>query len=188
MTRYSLFPSFVRVTYTGVTHLHHQVLQVSSASTPVPDTEPIMNTRDNVDVGFVDGLNAYLDLVKVVYPSSWSVVSAEFYHTFIEGDTPTFIFGYNPTQVGTHGDPRVQWQRFTLSMRTTLSHPFRLVLLETVHAVNLTYRYSDLPTEVKNIVNYVQSGSCWMLGRDDSYPLQFLSGKTKTDDTLRKKG
>ena len=188
MTRHSLYPSFVRISYTGVTHVHHQVLQVSPSTTPVPGSAPTLNTRDNTDTGFLSALNTYLDLLAVIYPSSWSVVSAEFYHTFIEGDTPTFIYGYNPGQTGTHGDPRVKWQRFTLSMLTTLSNPFRLVLLETVHAANLTYRYADLPTEVKDIVDYMQSGSCWMLGRDDAYPLQFLSGRTKTDDALRKKG
>jgi len=184
----SLGNGFARITYTGLSGIHHAIVPLLIAGTPVAGTEPDVTMKDATTINAQAGIDEYLSHYRDFFPSTTNFGLVEVYSVNPATEERTFIWGYNADIAGTHASVGILWEMFTMTFKTIGGSVAKVVGMEASFAVNV---YDTPPftvaTPIDNMAIYMVSDECIHVGRDNTFPFAPLSFRTKTSDVLRKR-
>lgn len=184
----SLSEGFARVTYTGASGVHHQIVPVNYDGTPVPGVEPTLTKKDATTVSATTGINDFLNEYGKFFPNTTNFGLVEFYTVDATTEERTFIWGLNANLNGTHGSPGIIWEMFTLTFKTIGGGSLKVVGMEASFSVNVYDAPPFTPgTPISDMALYVVSDDSIIIGRDNTYAFAPISFRTKTSDVLRKR-
>lgn len=187
MAHNSLYPSFVKVFYTVSSLQHVQTL-------PVLAYEGVggwwlQNQSSSVGQTWEDSMALYDDILKIVLSTTNSVINfAELWTYDSEEGDPIFRETFEIDTIGTWATAPVQMGQLVLSFRTALGGVLKTYVMETPAVVNQILTPPTMGgTQINAYRNWVLGSTGFVVGRDGSFPIAVIRGRTKTNDALRKK-
>lgn len=186
MALHTLFPAYLRLTYSGSEQPHHAILPVEDDGAWVGGTEPDVLDVIGGSHSLSDAIDDYLAVIKPLFAAAtvFSTVEAFLFDNPDAGSV--FIFGKNLVgQAGTGGGTRTPRQQAVLTMRTALGGSMRAALMETNFSVDQRVVAADLTGDLADWRDYFLSDTCVVHGRDLARAIFAVNFITKENDTLR---
>lgn len=184
----SLSEGFARITYTGLSGIHHQMLPVNFSGTPVAGVEPTFTTKIAGTVAAETAISDWLDVFRAAFNTATLFGLVEIYAVNPTTEERTFIYGFDASRAGSSGDPSVQYSMGTMTFKTIGGGLLKIVAMEPVLGVNTKlYPPFFLGGILDDIQAFVVDGDSFIIGRDDDYSFAPISWTTKTSDALRKR-
>lgn len=183
----TIAPGYVKTRYSGVTFDHWQKLAVEFSGTPTPGTMPNFLANDGSTVLAADtALAAWYTHFNNIYSSDTTFGYYEIHAVDPDTLVDQFIFAGNLDIAG-DGEPNtnVQFSRLTLSYKTRLGNPLRIIAMESNRNFNIEYDPGALDSQLAAINDYLLGDTCFIRGYDNSPAFALLRGLTKCDDVLR---
>jgi hypothetical protein len=180
----SLAPGFVKLYYTVGTKEHVQTIPVL----PFPAGGGAWLTATRFAPGGVSwttNMDGYITAIKPMFSALSTFTYAELWTQADADADPVYQTTYSINVVGTGGGTAVANGMVTISGRTENGGIAKLVLLESLSAVNQKLK----PTYVAPylaVVTYLLSTSCFLVGRNGGYWVNVPQITTKTNYTLRR--
>jgi hypothetical protein len=168
-----------------MTHkLELNVYPVGDYTTGYDFAEMQFRTRADGVINAQTACNAFIDLVKPMFPTSadFTIVEAWLYQE--ESFEAHFVSAYSPAQPGTGGAATAAQAggQAIFTFRTMEGGIAKFSLMESTHAPGTRQAYPTPFTPVNALMAYVASPTTWIWGRDTSpvgYPLNFLPGQSE---------
>lgn len=186
MTINSLYPGFVKFTYTGNLHSHLQVLPVKptiSGSTWALD-KVLGGTYDP----WTDGIDAYVVLFKACLKTTDGCARAELWTMLTSDADPEFREAYDIDVDGTNGGSVAPFSQLVINHRTDGGGLLRWYVME---GAGYTVDGRDLAplnaSTFKSVSDFLIASTGFVFGRDGTRPISAIAATTKTNDALRKK-
>jgi len=184
----SLSEGFARITYTGLSGIHHQMLPVNFSGTPVAGTEPTFTTKSAGTVAAEAAIGDWLDVYRAAFNTATLFGLVEIYAVNPTTEERTFIYGFDASRAGASADPSIRYSMGTMTFKTIGGGLLKIVTMEAVLGVN-TKIYPPFVAAgiLDNIQAFVVDNDSFIIGRDDDYAFSPLSWTSKTSDALRKR-
>lgn len=186
MARHSLFPGFIKITYTSNTHVHHQVLPIGADPTPVGDSFTIP-TRGSGAVDWTVAVDEWAALLAGILCGEASIDLAELYNFEAEPGPADFLQAYEVAVVGTHGGTAVPFAQAVFPFKGAGGTSLRVTILEGSEPPEIHVPVSGLGGADLALVNFVLSDDDFIVTRAGGFPSVSLGMVTKTNDVLRKR-
>jgi len=182
----SLAPAFARITYTGLSGIHHKIIPVNISGSPTPGTSPELILKSSTPMDSVDALTAFVDAWAEMLHSSTTIGLCEIYTVDADTGEGTFIFGFDLAAAGAASFPAVELSMAILTMKLINGRLYRDTTMEGFTPVNTKLYPPFLAgTGVAIYSAYLSSADSIVYGRGNSYPFAAISLTAKTSDALR---
>lgn len=185
MASHSLYPGFVKLHYTSNTHPHLQVLPVIPALASGIWT--VAKVLGGVYADWTTAIDAYVVILKALFPLEATIDSAELYTIGAVGDSPIFRATHPIGVAGTTDDPVVVWGEAVHTLRADNGGILKLYLMENINGGENHLPYASCAPVNKALFDFVQSSAGFIFARDGGVPISPLFLTTKTNDQLRKR-
>src|SRR6266704_1422337 len=129
MARHSLFPAFMRFTYTSNSHVHHQVLPLK-ADPFTWDTDPQIQLRDASHIPWTDGADDWAAILAAILCGEASVDLAELSNFEAEPGPAEFLAAYELGVAGTHAGSPVEFAQAVFPFKGVGGTQLRVTILE----------------------------------------------------------
>lgn len=182
----SLAPGFIRITYTGITGVHHSVVPVNLDPASTAGLEPDLITKDLTAVPAETAINAYVTQWRKALMATQAIGLCEVYAVDDVTGEGTFIYGFNLATAGAIGGTGAALRGVSLTWKLTNGKTGRTVILENNYPVDqqvLPPYGVGSPEEA--ISDFMISGESIFYGRGNAYPFAPIRLVTKTYDALR---
>lgn len=180
----SLSPGFVKLFYTVGTKEHVMTIPVI----PFPAGGGAWLTATRFAPGGVSwtvNVDALITVLKPMFSALSTFTYAELWTQADADADPQYEATYSIAVAGTGGGTAVANGMVTFSGRTENGGIAKLVLLESLSAVNQKLKPPYVAPYLA-VVNYLLSTSSFLVGRNGGYWLNVPQITTKTNDTLRR--
>lgn len=185
MAIFSLYPSFIKLTYSSNSHPHVQVLPVWAQQAGVLwNLRPVEGAVDQLWTAFVD---AYVAAVKPLFPVTAAFNGAQLWTLGSSTADPVLRAIYNIAVVGTNAQPSTPFVEARYTYRTHKGGLLMVQLMESSHAANLRDAPPLVGAQDATFSASVLADTNCIFGRDGGRPLSLVSLETKVNDKLRKK-
>lgn len=183
-----LAPGFIRLRYSGETQPHTQVLPIKFVGTPVPGVDPILETTNGTEVAFTAAILDYVDNVLAAsFDANTDFGFADIYAVDPTTGVRTFIYTTNIAEVGDAVTPNVALVEGVFVFKTTAGKPLKIYTMEGVYSADAR-TIGVVPADGRQtMVNYILSGLNIVYGRENAWPLAFMSFTSKVNDVLRRR-
>jgi len=166
-------PCVVTIYYTvdGVEHTIN--LNCVSTVDVLPGTVPALIDlvqRNSGNVNLSVAVNAFCDVLAPLMDTGTSFTRYEFFNVAPLSTEKTFVTQETLVVLGTNVTPYNPGWAGTFSFRTQEGGHMKVVLGEITGSLIGKYQYGDLSVAGKAVVDYIDSGTNWILARDTSYP------------------
>lgn len=138
---------------------------------------------------YADGAtNAMLNLLAAPMNSTYTeFVECTLWKCVASSFEMDFVSSFTPTVTWTNAAGVNEASQINLSFRTEEGNIMFLNMLDTTYAVHVRQGYSAAPTAITDIVDRVIDGDLGIcLGRDTSYPINFIGVQTSINDKIFK--
>lgn len=183
---HSLYPGFVKLSYTGNGHAHVMVQPVlPSISGATWALEKVLGgTYDP----WTDAIDAFNVLFKACLNTSDGIVGAELWTLASESADPIFRESYASVVAGTSGTAALPMAQIEMPHRTADGGIYRLLMMEFAGSnSNFVDRPPIASNAFKAVSDFLIASTGYVFGRDGSAPV-FCTGQFgKINDALRKK-
>lgn len=186
MTVNSLSPAFVKLNYSRTGFSHTATYPVAPDGALTPGDNPQMAIKSGFSIDFVSAMEDYSNLLKPIFTAEFTINTAEFWSQPTPSDDPVWIYTHSLGDAGTNPADLTPASEAVMTARTDNGGLIRLYYLEVPIPVNLAY-FSTFPSDYADIADFFLSSDSWLRGRDNGFPLTFISLKTKTNDVLLRK-
>lgn len=182
----SLGEGFVRITYTGETVVHHQMLPVNFDGDPVQGSEPDFTTKSGGSVGAIAAVSNFLAVWQPFFENTTIFGLTEVYAVDPDTEERSFIYGFDAGGIGVSGGGNVPLSMAVFTLKTSKGGVLKLYAMEGVLVPNnkLLPPYTPSGNE-DDLFSFLCGASGWVVGRDDAYPFAPISITTKYSDALR---
>jgi len=183
-----LAPGFIRLRYSGSSQPHTQVIPINFASAPVPGVDPTLLTSSLTEVLFTVAIAEYVDSVLAAqFDSTTNFGFADIYAVDDETGIRTFIYTTNLGEVGDNVGTNVALVEGVWVYKTTAGKPLKVYVMEAVYAANVR-NIGTVPADARATMNtYILGSTNIFYGRQDAWPLAFMTFTTKVNDVLRRR-
>lgn len=183
-----LAPGFIRFRYTGVTQPHTGVIPIKFAAAPVPGVNPTLLNTGGTEVLFTVAIADYIATALVGSFDAATVFGfADIYAVDPVSGVRTFIYTVNLNDLGEAVTPNVALVEGIFVFKSTVGKPIKIYTMEGVYNPDQRSVGEVPPDGRQDLVNYILSPANIVYGRDDAWPLAFLSFTSKVNDTLRRR-
>lgn len=189
MTPFSLYPAFLRIAYRTRFAPHTQTLPVYNWSPPSPGNPAgTFETATATQINAQTAINDYVTLLEPIFRTDTTIDEATIF-TMASPTSPAIPQAVlTLTDVGTNVN--VTWDeavQITMTMRTSLFHKFKIVLLDVPsnNDFNKYTNFGSLNIAYQNLLNFIDSDTGFICGRDRGRPDNFVSFITDLNDGLR---
>jgi hypothetical protein len=186
MARYSLYPGFIKIRYTGNGHVHYQTIPVRPF-VAVGGGWWLEQKLGGAGDPWADSVNDYVLLLKPFLGPTDEIQVAHLWTMASEDAEPVFQEEHNIAVAGTAGGAGVAYGQVVFTMRTTLGGLARVYIMEGVNAVNAKLYPPFGAGPVKSISDFIKGDTSFFVGRDGAFLSSVVSYTSKTNDALRKK-
>jgi len=184
----SLSPGFVRVTYTGLSGVHHAITPINFAGTPTAGVEPDLLPLSGVAAGAVTLIGSYITAWKTGLGSSQLIGLVEIYAVDPDTGEGTFIFGFDAATAGSGSGDGISLAMATLSVKLVNGRVGRVTWMDGIFPVN-TKQHPPFTSGyfLATMADYLISSDSIFYGRGNAYPFGTISATGKTSDVSRKR-
>lgn len=185
----SLYPGFIKLTYSfsGITHT--QTLPVREGGLVPPGTEPMFDVNSGVDLSMSQCMTNYMAVMRPLFGSGTDFLTAEYWRMSSPTADPVWIYTHPLGVAGSHATQSAAMLQMVVSFRTSAGGILKLYLMEhtSAQAVNGRDAYPFSPGIVTNLANFVVGANGFIIGRDGGYAVVPAFYTTKFNDALRKR-
>jgi len=186
MAKHSLYPGFVKLTYTSNGHVHHQVLPIHATPTASGDSYTL-ETKGSGAVEWVAAATAWATLLAVFLDPTANFSQAELFTLEATTAPADFLQGASIDVDGTNESPIVPFSQMVFPFKGVAGVSMRPYLMEGIESVDQHVSYAAAGVADKAIMDFVLSDDAWMCTRGGAFPTVALGWVTKTNDELRKR-
>lgn len=194
MAQNSLYPGFVRISYTVAGRPHKQIIPVLPEESYDVGTAPadIMFTGwlGDAFIPFSDAMDSYDDILDDGLNSTdASITLAEYFQLATPESAPEWVAVYEIGHAGANATATVPYSQKTTSFKSSAGGYFKHVVLDQTAALNVedAYPFAAGSTQLA-LWNYLQStAGHWVRARDGGRIVSGINSVTKTNDALRNK-
>lgn len=172
-------PYIVEIPYTVAAITHSLTVNCLALETPTPGSDPtdvMLATRGPADVTLAAGVNAFWALVRLHISTAALASTYTLWKLNDNNNEKLYVSSGVLTAVNGFGHPYGPAEQTTFTFRTAGSGIMKIVTLEDA---NGSFARAPLnPTDglsTGNLAAYVTSNSNWLLGADDTWPVQALN-------------
>lgn len=181
-----LAPGFIRIRYTGETRPHTCVLPIKFAAPPVAGVEPTFETSAAGEKTFSEAVADFVGAYNESFEDVTQFGFAEAYAVDSVTGIRTFIWAEYLDGSGTSVSPRVPLIQAVWVFKTTAGKMLKIYAMEGVYTADVR-NIGTLPTDGRKVLSdYILSADNVVYGREDAWPLAFVSFTTKENDVLRR--
>lgn len=183
-----LAPGFIRLTYSGIFLPHHMIIPINFASAPAQGVSPVLLTTDGSEVDFVTAIGLLVGAIASSFSTATKFGAADIYSVSPDTGIRTFIFTTNLASLGTDAiNPDVNSSEGVFVFKSTVGRPVKLYIMEGTYEPNAR-NVGVVPAGPRqDVVDYVLSGDNIIYGRENAYPLAFMTFTSKINDVLRRR-
>lgn len=184
----SLSPGFVRITYTGITGVHHAIVPTNFAGVPTPGVEPDLDPLGGVAVGAVEAVTTYITAWGAGLGGSQLIGLVEIYAVDVYSGEGTFIYGFDADTAGSGAGDGIGLSQATLSTKLVNGRTGKVVWMDGIMPVNTKLFPPFSPGYFLDVMaDYLISSDSIFYGRGNAYPFGVISATAKTSDVSRKR-
>jgi len=182
-----LAPGFIRVRYSGITVPHNQIIPIKFAGDPEPGVEPNLELSDSSSLPMSDALNLWITAFKESFAAGTVFGFAECYAVDAETGVRTFIFVTQIADEGSSIEDNVPLVEGVWVFKTSAGKPLKVYAMEGVYAADVR-NIGTTPADGRaDVVTYITGPTNMFYGRNDAWPLAFMTFTSKENDVLRKR-
>lgn len=182
----SLSPGFARITYTGITGVHHAIIPVNVPSTAVGGVEPELTKKDATTQLAGDAITDFVNLWKAVLSTTQHIGLCEVYKVNPTTGEGTFLWGFDLDTNGSNSGAAEEFRSTVITFKLTNGRIARLTWLDNSYPVDeKVYPPFSAASPEDVFADYLVSGDSIYYGRGNAYPFAPISLTTKTFDPLR---
>jgi hypothetical protein len=187
MTRYGLYPAFIKVNYHSLFGNHTMTIPTLPWSdTPNVGGAGSLPQWDSGMIDVYDMMSTYVDLLGDIMPDT---IMFDDFIVFKYDDPdglPHPVAGKALGIPGLLSEDSVRAASATLNFRTTSFHPFKVVLLDTVPAADFRDTLpADFSVGQQALVDFLLGNDHGIAGRDGNQPYQAISITYNINDKLK---
>lgn len=183
-----LAPGFLRIRYTGATRPHTCVLPIKFAAPPVPGVEPVFSTTGATEKTFSEAVADFIGAYNESFDDVTKFGFAEAYSVDPVTGIRTFIWAEYLDGSGTALTARVPLVQAVWVFKTTAGKMLKIYAMEGVYTADVR-NIGILPADGRKVLSdYILSTENVVYGREDAWPLAFVSFTSKENDVLRRNG
>jgi len=186
MPRHSLFPGFIKISYTANLHPHVQVLPVNADPTAAGGSFTIP-TRGGAPVDWQDAVMAWCTLLAPEFDTAASFDTAEIYNFEASPGPADFLQGMTVGVAGTNVSAPANFGQAVFTFKGLAAAAVRPTINESTIPVDQKIPYASLGASEQAIVDFILGDDDWIAMRGGGFPTLFKQLVTKTNDKLRKK-
>jgi hypothetical protein len=184
----ALAPGFARITYNGVTGIHHALFTINLETGWVAGTEPNILTKGGSSVLAETAIGNLMLVWLPFLHTSQQAGLCEIYAVDATTGEGTFVYGFDLAEVGSNAGTPVAMGGATLTLKLVNGRTHKSVWLDTPAPVNQKdYAPFSSGGIVEDYASWAVSPSSILYGRGNAYPFAAISFTTKTFDPLRER-
>lgn len=184
-------PYQIRLQYTLSARVHVQQLNLQVSGTPnVGDPFSSIDAlqRDTNTIGLDTAVDAWVALMKVIYPSSSGTIDFAELWKYAPGTfDASYVSAYPIAVAGTSGAGVVNASESIITFRTQQGGTLRLHFLDNVIVSGATDSPPFANAGLEAIRQFVESDNNWIYARDNSYPIAAIAAYNGVNERLFKK-
>lgn len=185
MAVHTLYPGFVKLTYTGAGRNHVATFPIRWSGTPVATEEPSFLTKANEPILMSDALDDLALIMKPLLANADSILYATAWNVPSQGADPLFIYQYDMGVAGTGGSSSTPASQAVASYRTATGNKLRVYVMEGALTPDQVYRPPATGT-IMTWANWFKGNTSWVVGRDLNPAISLVGVVTKINDKLRR--
>jgi len=182
----ALSPGFARITYTGVTGIHHSMIPVNLQTGWVAGTEPNLIKKDATPDLAGTLISDYVDVWRGLLLTSQNIGLCEVYAVNSVTGEGTFVWGFDLARAGALVGTAAPYRLMLMTWKLTNGRTGRTYILENSYAVDgVAYPPYGVGSPEEDLAAYLCGDDSIFYGRGNAYPFAPISYHTKTFDPLR---
>lgn len=183
-----LAPGFIRLRYSGVVQPHTQVIPIQPASPMIPGVEPTLLTTSGSEVLFDAAITNYVSVaLREQLNTATTIGFADIYAVNAETGERTFIYTVNIAGTGNSATAAVGQVEAVWVYKTTVGNPLKVYVMEGVYSPDVR-NVGVVPADGRQDMNdYILGDTNIFYGRENAWPLAFMTFTTKVNDVLRRR-
>lgn len=188
MSHSTLYPGFVKLHY-NVSGLNHVMVIPVLPYVAVGGDYWLQIKSNTVGEYWKDLVDDFVVVLRPLLSTAVSIISAELWTIASVDADPVFADVHDIDLAGSNVSAFTSMGQLVLTFRTEAGGVLKSYVMEPSYAPNLIYsppNYSAV-TAIKTYADWFSSAGSFAVGRDGSFPVVGIRGRTKTNDALRKK-